>query len=104
VDADPDPDPSFQIKAQTLRLIFHTFLACHLQIDADLDPVPDPAYHFDADPDVQVTNIMRIRIHNTSSCCSPFNLSLSQSGPLVFIRISILSCSVNPDPHSEFFF
>ncbi len=22
---------------------------CHLQIDAD--PVPDPAYHFDADPD-----------------------------------------------------
>jgi hypothetical protein len=24
-------------------------LACHLQIDAD--PVPDPAYHFAADPD-----------------------------------------------------
>jgi hypothetical protein len=24
-------------------------LACHLQIDAD--PVPDPAYLFDADPD-----------------------------------------------------
>jgi hypothetical protein len=30
-------------------------LACLLQIDADLDPVLDPAYHFDADPDVQVT-------------------------------------------------
>ncbi len=27
-------------------------LACHLQIDAESDPVPDPAYHFDADPDV----------------------------------------------------
>jgi hypothetical protein len=24
-------------------------MSCHLQIDADL--VPDPAYHFDADPD-----------------------------------------------------
>jgi hypothetical protein len=24
-------------------------LACHLQIKAD--PVPDPAYHFDVDPD-----------------------------------------------------
>ncbi len=60
MDADPYPDPSFQIKAQTLRLIFHTFLACHLQIDADLDPVPDPAYHFDADPEVQVSKIRRI--------------------------------------------
>jgi hypothetical protein len=27
--------------------MFHTFLACYLQIDAN----PDPAYHFDADPD-----------------------------------------------------
>jgi hypothetical protein len=26
-------------------------LACHQHIDADPDPVPDPAYHFDADPD-----------------------------------------------------
>ncbi len=26
-------------------------LACHLQIDADPDPLPDPAYPFDADPD-----------------------------------------------------
>jgi hypothetical protein len=26
-------------------------LACPLQIDADPDPVLDPAYHFDADPD-----------------------------------------------------
>jgi hypothetical protein len=26
-------------------------LAYHLQIDADLDPVPDPAYHFEMDPD-----------------------------------------------------
>jgi hypothetical protein len=26
-------------------------LACHLQIDADPDPVRDPNYHFDADLD-----------------------------------------------------
>jgi hypothetical protein len=26
-------------------------LACHLQIDADLDMSPDPAHHFDADPE-----------------------------------------------------
>jgi hypothetical protein len=26
-------------------------LACHLQIDADPDRVPDPTYYFDADPD-----------------------------------------------------
>jgi hypothetical protein len=26
-------------------------VACHLQIDADPVPVPDPAYHFDADPE-----------------------------------------------------
>jgi hypothetical protein len=30
-------------------------LACHLQTDADPDPVPEPAYHFDAD-------LMQIRI------------------------------------------
>jgi hypothetical protein len=50
-------------------------LAFHLQIDADL--VPDPAYHFDADPgfflmrmsirmQIQVTKMMRIRIHKTA--------------------------------------
>jgi hypothetical protein len=40
-------------------------LACHLQIDPD--PVPDPAYHIDADPDfylmrmlIQVTKMTRI--------------------------------------------
>jgi hypothetical protein len=26
-------------------------LACHLQIDADLDPVFDPTHHFDAEQD-----------------------------------------------------
>jgi hypothetical protein len=26
-------------------------VACRLQIDAGPDPVPDQAYHFDADPD-----------------------------------------------------
>ncbi len=43
---------SFQIKAQTLKKvlkkahIFHTFWPVDLS-----DPVPDPAYHFDTDPD-----------------------------------------------------
>jgi hypothetical protein len=56
-------------------------LTCHLQTDADPDPVPEPAYHFDAVPDfyftqmrilerIQVTLVMRIRmrirIHNTA--------------------------------------
>jgi hypothetical protein len=65
---------------QTLEkvLIFHTILACHFQIDAYLDPVPDPAYHFDADPNpdfylmririrmlIQVTKMIRIQIHTT---------------------------------------
>ncbi len=36
-------------KSAQVGLIFHSPLACHLEIDAD--PVPDPAYHFDADPD-----------------------------------------------------
>jgi hypothetical protein len=50
-DADPDPHPSFQIKAQNLEKVlkyahFPYILACHQQI-AD----PDPDYHFDAAPD-----------------------------------------------------
>jgi hypothetical protein len=53
-DADPDLDPSFQIKAQSIEKVLKYshipyILACPLQIDAD--PVLDPAYHFDADPD-----------------------------------------------------
>jgi hypothetical protein len=52
--ADPDPDPGFQIKAQTLEKVLkyaHSLYisGCHLQID--LDPVPDPVYHCDADLD-----------------------------------------------------
>jgi hypothetical protein len=36
-------------------------LTGHLQIDADPDPVPDPANHFDADPDTDPnTYLMRI--------------------------------------------
>jgi hypothetical protein len=82
-DRNPDLDPSFQIKSKDLEKvkkydqILH-ILACHLQIDSD--PVPDQAYHFDADrififdadPDFQfmhmrirVPKIIRIRIHNT---------------------------------------
>ncbi len=55
-DADPDSDPSFQIKAQTLEKVLKKahipyILACNLQIDEDPYSVPDPAYHFDANPD-----------------------------------------------------
>ncbi len=69
MDADPDPDPTFhpdanvdlypdpdfQIKPQTLEIGLNkahipNILACHLQIDADPDPVSHPAYHFDAGP------------------------------------------------------
>jgi hypothetical protein len=37
-------------------------LACDLQIDADLDTIPDPAYHFDADPDAD-PDFYLMRIH-----------------------------------------
>ncbi len=64
--ADPDPDPSFQIKAENLEKVFKQapyIFACHLQIDADpdlfyhfsTDPDLDPAYHFDVDPDPDPT-------------------------------------------------
>jgi hypothetical protein len=54
-------------------------LACHLQIYAD----PDPAYHFDADPDpdfylmrmsIRVPLVTWIRIHNTAqnTYCFPY--------------------------------
>jgi hypothetical protein len=51
---DADPDPSFQIKAQNLEKVIKWvhiphILACHLNIDVDVDP--DPTYHSDADPD-----------------------------------------------------
>jgi hypothetical protein len=44
-DAYPDPDPSFQMKAQNLKKVFKYahipyILACHLQIDAVPDPNP----------------------------------------------------------------
>jgi hypothetical protein len=47
-DADADPDPSFQVKAQTLEKVFRKShisynLACHQQMDADPDLVPDTA-------------------------------------------------------------
>ncbi len=54
---DGDLDLDFQILAQ-IGLIPY-ILACHLQIDADLDLVLDPAYHFDADqnPDFYLVRI-----------------------------------------------
>jgi hypothetical protein len=59
VDADPDPNPSFQIKAQNLKKVLkkaHILYICHLQIDADPpDPDPYPAFHFDEDQDPNPT-------------------------------------------------
>jgi hypothetical protein len=43
------------MKAQNLEIVFS--FACHLQIDLD----PDPAYHFDADPD-SLISLIWIRI------------------------------------------
>ncbi len=47
--------------------------------------VPDPAYHFDADADpdfdamrIQVTKMMRIRIHNTGRKSPGFDLIILQ--------------------------
>jgi hypothetical protein len=35
-------------------------MACHLKIDSD--PVPDPAYHFDADPNFYLMRIQVIKM------------------------------------------
>ncbi len=35
-------------------------LACHLQIDTELRMIPDPAYHYDADPDTDFYLILRL--------------------------------------------
>jgi hypothetical protein len=73
-DADPYPypDPSFKIKAQTLEKVLKYahiphILACHLQIDTNPDSVPDPAYHYYADPDSDfyLMRIRRMRIQDT---------------------------------------
>jgi hypothetical protein len=59
LNADPDPDHSFQIKAQTFEKVLHKIgsnsihfgVSLYRYIDAD--PGPDSAYHFvDADPDL----------------------------------------------------
>jgi hypothetical protein len=45
--------------------ILASILACHLQIDADPDQVPYPAYHFDVNPDADPDpdfNLMQIRM------------------------------------------
>jgi hypothetical protein len=69
-DADPDLEPSLQIKVQTLekvcsnRIIFgySIHFGCHLQTDADPDP---DFYLMRIRMRIQVTKMMRIRIHNT---------------------------------------
>jgi hypothetical protein len=54
-------------------------LACHLQIDGDPDPVPDPGYQFDADPHADPDfYLMRIRIHNTATNKDVYHKSQSQ--------------------------
>ncbi len=78
--ADPDPDPSFHIKTQTLkkmlkyrvRLIFHTFWIVIYKLMRMRIRFRIPySYHFDADPDADPDPdfyLMRLqmRIHNTN--------------------------------------
>jgi len=59
-------------KAQTLEKVLKYahiphILACHLQIDMNPDSVPDPAYHYYADPDSDfyLMRIRRMRIQVT---------------------------------------
>ncbi len=40
-----------------------------MQIDADPDPVRDPAYHFDVDPDEDPDFFMRIQIQIANTVC-----------------------------------
>jgi hypothetical protein len=97
-DADPeqtfhpekDPDPSFKIKAQTLKknakigsYSIRYILAYLLQVDADPFPVPDtdPVYHFDADPDSDFY-LMRMRIRmriQVTKWCGSGSASLAKS-------------------------
>jgi hypothetical protein len=55
-------------------------LACHLQIDADPDPVPDPAYHFDENPDADAYPdfyLMRTWMYNVY-ITNPFQTTCAQ--------------------------
>jgi hypothetical protein len=66
-------------------------LACHLQIDAD----PDPVYHFDADADPDLFFMrMRIRIPNTG-----FITNILAEFFLLFIQTKLLLLSL---PHFTF--
>ncbi len=70
---DADTDPRFQIKAQTNeKVLKHAnipyILSCHLQIDADPDPdqlITSMRIRIFIRMRIQVTKMMRIRIHNT---------------------------------------
>jgi hypothetical protein len=67
-DADPDQDPSFQRKGQTLAKVLKYaripyILAFCRHIDTDLVPDPD-FYLMRIRMRIQVTKMMRIRIHD----------------------------------------
>jgi hypothetical protein len=91
------------------------YLACHLQIDAD--PVPDPAYHIDADPDsdfnlmrnrifylkrirmrIQVTKMMWIRIHKTAGRLAGSPVSVSLVLCLLWVSAVLRILIQIPDP------
>jgi hypothetical protein len=92
-------------------------LACHLQIDANPDPVPDPDYHFDAnpvadpDPNFYLMRIqMRIRIFyfdadadpdatDSQHCLNMSVAALVMPGPRHHIRVQhipVTGCDVSP--------
>jgi hypothetical protein len=54
-------------------------LAFHLKIDADPGQVPDPAYHFDADPDAD-SEFSLMRIHNTDGTTVQYFASVMING------------------------
>ncbi len=86
---DGNPDPSVQIKAQTLENVLKQahilyILACHLQINAD----PDPAYHL-------MWIRMRIWIRIFISCGCGFG-----STALPRVRVSVPSSELAPPAQS----
>jgi hypothetical protein len=87
-DPGQDPDPSFQ-NAQTLWKStqigsYSIHLACHLQIDAYPDPVPDPAYQFHAD-----RIGMRMRIRGFIWCGSSFKNNGGSGSTTLMLRVLI---------------
>jgi hypothetical protein len=75
-------------------------LACHLQIDADPDLIPDPAFHFGADLDLYLVRIrMQIQVTKMMDPCGSRSTTLVVS--LKYFALSnntFIIGSPHPDP------